>query len=141
MAQLIKRTGIIKYDPVRRDLKKTHKSRTMIIDFPRDEFSDFYQWLLRKKLGEKFAMQSPLYGTHVTVVRGDEPGWKSPSWKKHEGEKIDVYYSPELECTWKFWSLPVAGDGLFELRRELGLKAFHDFHITVARGYDWQVFS
>lgn len=140
MKNMITLTGIIKYDPERRDLKKTHKSRTMIIDFKRDDLAAYYQWFLRKKFGEKFAMQTPLYGCHVTVVRGDEPGWKSSNWGKHEGKKITIKYSPELECTWKFWHLPVAGDGLFELRSELGLKAFHDFHITVARGYDWQKF-
>lgn len=154
----LKTRGRLVYDPVRRDLKKTHKERTLIIDLPWDDLDLYYQWFLRKRYGTWFdhelrrqqvyneqqtslreidenvpCVTRPMWGKHVTVVRGDEKGFKSPLWGKHQGEMIDVYYSPKLTRTWKFWSLPVKGDDLFDLRRELGLKAFHDFHITVAR--------
>ena len=154
----LKTKGRLVYDPVRRDLKKTHKERTLIVELPWDDLDLYYQWFLRKRYGTWFdhelrkqrvyneqqtalreidenipCVTRPMWGKHVTIVRGDEKGFKSPLWGKHQGETVDIYYSPALTRTWKFWSLPVKGDGLFELRSELGLKAFHDFHITVAR--------
>lgn len=154
----LKTRGRLVYDPIRQDLKKTHKERTLVVELPWDDLDLYYQWFLRKQYGTWFdhelrkqrifnAQQTatheidenipcvtrPMWGKHVTIVRGDEKGFKSPLWGKHEGEMVDIFYTPELARTWKFWSLPVKGDGLFELRQELGLKAFHDFHITVAR--------
>lgn len=135
----LKTQGILRYDPVRRDLRKQYKTRTLIIDLPHDDLDLYYQWFLTKKYGTWLKTQRPMFGKHVTVVRGDEAGFKSPNWKKHEGEKIDVYYAPgDLRREWEFWALPVKGDGLFELRQEVGLARFHDFHITVARQFDWQ---
>jgi hypothetical protein len=156
--EFLKAQGRLIYDPPRTDLKKVHKSRTLVIELPWDDLDLYYQWHLRKRYGSWFdhelrkqrvynetqtalreidenipCVTRPMWGKHVTVVRGDEPGWKSQNWGKHAGEKIDVFYTPHLQRTWKFWSLPVKDDNLFELRRELGLKAFHDFHITVAR--------
>lgn len=154
----LKTSGKLVYEPSRPGFKKSHKERTLIIELPRDDLDLYYQWFLRKQLGSWFdsyqrrqrvfndsqtalteiaenlpLVTRPMWGMHVTVVRGDEPGWRSQAWKLHAGERIDVFYKPELERTWGFWSMPVKGDGLFELRRELGLKAYHDFHITVAR--------
>jgi len=154
----LKTQGRLVYDPTRRDLKKIYKQRTLIVELPWDDLDLYYQWFLRRKYGTWFdheirkqtiynetqtalyqidenvqCINRPMWGKHVTIVRGDEQGFKSPNWKKHEGEKIDIFYTPELERTWKFWSIPVRGDNLFDLRRELGLTAFHNFHITVAR--------
>lgn len=156
--KFLKITGKIMYDPTRYNLKKTHKERTMIVQLPKDELDLYYQWFLRKEYGTWFdhelrtnsvlneqqtafvqkdenipRVTRPMWGTHVTIVRGDEPGYKSKNWGLHEGEKIEIMYVPDLQRTWKFWSMPVKGDNLFEFRRELNLKAFHDFHITVAR--------
>lgn len=156
--EFLKTKGRLVYDPVRKDLKKVFKQRTLVIDLPWDDLDLYYQWFLRKQHGTWFDHQvrkqtmfndlqsslkvidenvpgvtRPMWGKHVTVVRGDEQGFRSPNWGKYEGEMIDVFYLPELECSWKFWSIPVKGDGLFEIRKELGLKAFNDFHITVAR--------
>jgi hypothetical protein len=158
MLEFLKTKGRLVYDPVRRDMKKTHKERTLVIVLPWDDLDLYYQWFLRKKYGTWFdhvlqtetmfneaqtalktigtnvpCVTRPMWGKHVTVVRGDEQGFRSPNWVKYEGQEVDVFYLPELECSWKFWSIPVKGDGLFEIRKELGLKAFHDFHITVAR--------
>ena len=158
MTDWIKTSGKLVYEPTRHEFKKTHKMRTLIVELKRDQIDLYYQWFLRKKFGSWAdhelrtqtvynetqtarrqvtenvpGLARPMWGKHVTIVRGDEQGFKSPNWGKYEGQKIDIFYMPELERTWKFWSIPVKGDGLFEIRRELGLKAFHDFHITVGR--------
>lgn len=158
MLEFLKTKGRLVYDPIRKDLKKVYKQRTLIVELPWDDLDLYYQWFLRKKFGTWFdhelrkqtllndnqtalktidentpSVTRPMWGKHVTIVRGDEKGFHSKNWGKHQGESIDIFYAPELERTWKFWSIPVKGDNLFGLRRELGLNAFHDFHITVAR--------
>jgi hypothetical protein len=154
----LKTQGRLAYDPIRQDLKKVWKQRTLVVELPWDDLDLYYQWFLRKQHGTWFdhelrkqtiynqaqtalyqtnenapGINRPMWGKHVTIVRGDEQGFRSPNWGKHEGEMIDIFYTPEVELDWKFWTLPVRGDNLFELRRELGLCAFHNFHITVAR--------
>lgn len=156
--QFIKTQGRLAYDPVRSDFKKVWKERTLVAELERDDLDLYYQWFLRKKLGTWFdyrqrkqfvfnkeqtvlydiyenvpCIDRPMWGLHVTIVRGDEEGHLSENWGKREGEMIDIFYTPQLELNWKFWSLPVKGDNFFELRTEVGLTAFHDFHITIAR--------
>lgn len=151
--------GRLLYDPVRRDLKKVHKERTLIVQLPRDDLDLYYQWFIRQRTGTWFNHEAkqqlifnetqtalvtrdvgharvhrPLWGTHVTVVRGDELGYKSANWQKYHGQLITIQYSPDMNKIWKFWSLPVKPSNLLlDLRAELGIKAHHDFHITIAR--------
>lgn len=154
----LKTRGRLIYDPERFEFKKTHKQRTLIVELPWDDLDLYYQWFIRKQKGTWFdhelrtqmnynaqqtAMREidenvpcvtrPMWGKHVTIVRGDEPGYLSPNWTKYHNREIDIFYSPKVHRQWKFWSLPVKGDNLFELRTMLGLRAFHDFHITIAR--------
>ena len=131
-------TGILKYDPHRPGFKKTHKSRTLIVDFARDNFDLYYQWFLKKQFGDWMEIQRPMFGKHVTVVRGDEPGFKADAWGKYEGEKIKVLVSPCLNRNYAFWVLPVESDDLLDIRRELKLRNFHNFHLTIGREYEWQ---
>ena len=138
---MIKTTGKLAYDPTRQEFRKTHKTRTLILELPHDQMDLYYQWFLTKKYGQWIAMQRPMWGLHVTVVRGDEHISKEKLglWKKYQGQSIEVMYDPErIKCHWKFWSVPVKSPRLEEIRAELGLKAFHDFHITVGRMYEWQ---
>lgn len=134
-------TGILKYDPWRPGFKKAHKSRTLIVDFVRDDFDLYYQWFLKKRFGTWFEIQRPMFGKHVTVVRGDEPGFKSREWGKYEGQKISVMVSPCINKNYAFWSLPVESNDLMCIRHELGLKKFHNFHLTIGREYEWQTES
>lgn len=154
----LKVTGTLIYDPVRRDanviaklekrgestdgkhagFRKTNKTRTLILDLPRDDLAEYYRWWLRRKYGEGFKMQAPMWGTHVTVVRGNEHVPDLSAWKKHDRAKVTVEYAPGgLSPHWRFWTLPVRSSKLDDLRAELGLKNFHRHHITIGRTDDW----
>lgn len=136
--QWFKLTGILKYDPHRPGFRKTHKSRTLIVDFARDDFDLYYQWFLTKKFGTWLTIQRPMFGKHVTIVRGDELGFKNFNWGKYEGGKIEVMVSPCLNRNYSFWVLPTKCEDGINIRRELGLKNLHNFHLTIGRQYDWQ---
>jgi hypothetical protein len=139
---MIQTTGKLVYDPNRgEDFRKQHKTKTLIVELPRDQMDLYYQWFLTKQYGQWITMQRPMYGIHCTVVRGDEkiPQDRVHLWKKYHGQKIELMYDPEkLKSHWKFWSIPVFSQRLNEIRSELGLRPSEDFHITVGRMYPWQ---
>lgn len=139
--QWLKTEGKLKYDPVRgEDFRKKHKSRTLIVELPRDQMDLYYIWFLQKKFGTFLHLDRPMFGLHVTVVSGKERVPRPEFWKKYEGEKIEIEYGVELRKNWQFWTLPVKANlKLTAVRAELGLPAGYHFHITVARlNQDWQ---
>lgn len=129
------------YDPNRQDFKKSHKTRTLIAQLRRDDLDLYYQWFLKKNFGTYLEIQRPMFGTHVTVVRGDEkirPD-KFHLWKKYHGKAITAEYDPcSIERHWRFWSIRVVSPEMCDIRAELGLCRQADFHITIGRQYDWQ---
>lgn len=132
-------TGTLLYDPVRENLKRTDQSHTLVLDFPSEDLAEYYQWFVKKQYGEKFKLQSPMFGTHVTVVRPQEVEVNHPAWLKYQGQELTVQYSPSmLERHWEFWSLTVFSSELVEMRRELGLRTDFRLHMTVGRQFDWQ---
>lgn len=130
----------LSYDPVRPDFKKSYKTRTLIAELPRDGLDTYYHWMLKAKYGTWLQLQRPMYGLHVTVVKGTEQvplKMLNLNWKKHQGKMVALEYSPELYRHWQFWSLPVRSLDLENLRTELGLSSKFNFHITVGRQLDW----
>lgn len=154
---MFKTMGRIEYDPIRtptddrnraKEFRKGHKVRTCIVQLPYDGLDMYYRWLLERKYGTWMKLAPPMFGKHVTIVKGDElqKTLKSheriedryPAWKKHTGKKIEVIYSNELKNTGPFWYLPVEKKNLLEIREELGLSCSYEFHITIGRMDDWQ---
>lgn len=142
MSKWIKASGKLVYDPKRdENFKKTNKTRTLIINLARDtEIHHFYQWLIRKQYGDWLHLQDPMFGLHVTVVRGNEGVPDMSKWKKHQGEFFEFEYNTQLKCNWGFWNLPVnPSEKLVNLRTELGIEREHNFHLTVGRMYQHQI--
>lgn len=133
----LKTTGVLRYEPYRKDFRKTHKQRTLILDLKRDDLCRYYAWFLTRNYGTGYELQAPMYGPHVTIVRGDERFPQLQHWKKYEGKQLEIEYDPEsLSKTWAFWSIDVRKtiDLLF-IRQELGLTPNHNFHLTIGREY------
>lgn len=146
---MIKVVGKLVYDPERDvsvtkeaiKFKKVHKQRTLVVELPWSQLHLYYQWFLRKEFGGWFELQPPMYGLHVTVVKGDEhidPKFLD-LWKKYDGEEIEIEYDPtRIERHWKFWSITVVSPRLVEIRKELGLRIDFRLHLTIGRQYEWQ---
>lgn len=134
MEQFYKLTGKLVYEPARQDLKKTFKAKTLIVDLPFDDLANFYLWQIKRKY--LVHLHPPMWGNHVTVVRGDEKIPHPEHWKKYEGEEVEFEVMPHLYKVWDFWALPVRSPRLYGIRAELGLKVFHEMHITVGRETD-----
>lgn len=65
---MFKATGQLIYNPMRENLKRVDQSHTLILDIPSEELADYYQWFIKKQYGEKFKIQSPMFGLHVTFL-------------------------------------------------------------------------
>jgi hypothetical protein len=76
--------------------------------------------------------QPPLWGPHVSVVRGEEPADKS-HWKKHAGREVAVEYAPTIHLTDDYLWVPVRCEVLLDIREELGLPREPDppLHLTI----------
>lgn len=131
-------TGTLLYDPVRENLKRTDQSHTLILDLPLESLAEYYQWFVKKQYGEKFKLQSPMFGTHVTVIRPQEVDLENPAWLKYQGEQITVQYTSDIERHWEFWSLNIFSSELVEIRHEFGLRTDFRLHMTVGRQHEWQ---
>ena len=132
-------TGKLIYDPLRENLKRTDQLHTLILDFPGEDLAEYYQWFIKKKYGDKFKLQSPMFGTHVTVIRPQEVDINHPAWLKYQDKEVTIQYSPTmLERHWEFWSLTVFSSEIVNIRKEFGLRTDFRLHMTVGRQFHWQ---
>jgi 2'-5' RNA ligase len=130
--QFFKLTGRLVYEPVRKNFKKSGKVKTLIIELPYDGLVNVYRWFITRRYGCQTS--PPMYGPHVTVVRGDEKPPMPNAWRKHEGKRIDVLVSPHVYRIFNWWALPVKCPQIFDLRAELGLhSAAYEPHLTIGR--------
>ena len=134
--QWIRTQGRLVYEAPRgADFKKTFKLRTLTVDLPYDDLSAYYRWFVMKRFA--LVLSPPMFGLHVTVVRGNEKIPNVDAWKKHQGEIVTFEYSPKPHVQYGFWTLPVRSPRMVQLRKELGLNEVtagpHSLHLTFGR--------
>ena len=73
-----------------------------------------------------------MWRSHVSIIRGEQPK-KEYLWKKHEGRKVEIFYSPDIRMSETYAWIPVRSPELEEIRVELGLKPQPRvaFHLTI----------
>lgn len=94
---------------------------------------DYANYWLRKR--GIYLHKYSLYGSHVSVVKGEEPPNKE-LWKKYHGKKIKFQYSNEYNTNQNYWWTFINCPELSEIRKELGLSPdppYFRFHLTVGR--------
>jgi len=63
-----------------------------------------------------------LWGSHVSVVRGEKPKILN-NWKKHYKEEVGFSFDPEnIFCNGKHWWINIESQYLIDIRRNLGLS-------------------
>lgn len=143
---MFKITGTLQYDPPRDGLKNQpgRKQRTdwwAVVHIPRD-ITRYYRWLTAKNI-PGLKLYAPAWDAHVSVIRGERPSQnKINLWKKYEGERIDMWYDTDIQCSdikghgvtsGKFWFVEVVSPRLAEIRQEFGFPTNWKFHLTFAR--------
>ena len=93
---------------------------------------EYYQHWLKKHYDVGF--ERTVWGSHISVVRGQEPPNKA-AWAKYKNEKIQFTYSNRVYRAHWFFCIDAYSPRLEEIRVELGLKPQpkHGLHLTVGR--------
>lgn len=122
--------GKIIYDPV---AGKAQNPWWVIVECPKD-IMDYYHYWLEREEGVK--LNKPLFGSHISVVRGEEPAESSKHlWKVCHEEEVEFAYSHEIMNNGEYYWLEIDCMKLNELRETLGLeeKVQFGFHLTIGR--------
>jgi hypothetical protein len=128
---LFKVTGKLVYEPSRPNMRKQYKLKTLVLNLVYDDLANLYRFFVKQKYG--IHLDPPMWGNHITVIRGDEKPPRPELWKAYEGEFMDIEISPHIYKTRNFWTLPVKSKRLHDIRKELGFKNYHEMHLTIGR--------
>lgn len=128
-------TGTIVYDPLRPGMKrKTHKW-AIIKTCP--GITEYY----RSQLQSRFHMtvHQPAWGSHVSIVRGEDTKLARKYWKHLDGKKVKLVYTHDI-----FWNeehawVNVHCDEFFEIREMMKLPTDWGAHLTIGRFADHEV--
>jgi hypothetical protein len=127
---LFQSKGKIIYDPTGGN---AYDPWWIIIECPNDIIHYYQNWIRNEK---GIRLNKPLYGAHISVLRGEEPTQhKKYLWKKYQNEEITFYYDHKVQSNGVHWWLNVYCERLKEIRQELGLEGEikFDFHLTIGR--------
>ncbi len=121
--------GTFRYDPRAKTIER--KPWWAILDCCPD-LSRYYRWSYWQYFREK--IQTPAWGTHISLIRGEEPPNKE-MWGAYEGLEIEFEYDIELFGNDVYFWLNARCDKLLDIREELGLprKPLLDLHVTIGR--------
>lgn len=135
--------GTLRYSPQRLGGEESQKW-WLVIDC-QDDISEYYRHVIHIESYKTLKLQKPYWGSHITVIRNEEPP-NQELWKKYDGQEIvfkygnhiGTNYSPER---WKsFWWLDSRCEWALDIREELGLRRepYPQFHLTIGNITDEQ---
>lgn len=138
MADYVELDGYVEYDPDRKEMK----SKTQywcVLQLPND-LVRYYQYFIRKE--KHIDLQMPAWGAHVSIIRGEKPDNEHMHlWKKYDKKRIKIRFYPDIvqikdkKQGGSFFIINLESPELIEIRKELGLPIYPDFHITIGRTY------
>lgn len=142
---MIKLTGNVIVNPKRPgDFRKNHKLKTVIVEFKGMGLAHYYINMLERKYGPWMNLSPPMFGLHVTLVKGTETFNEQAAYDFQEKFKtltLDIDPTTLARTDWSktqpgFWTMKVAGDLVPSFRRDLRVNADRFGlrpHLTVAR--------
>lgn len=123
-------TGTLVFDPV---AGKAQNPWWAIIECPKDIIEYYHHWIAKE---ENVKLNKPLFGAHISVIRGEEPPDSFKSiWGAGQGSELLFSYKHEVETNGEYWWLRVRCEELNALRKKMGLNSEveFDFHLTIGR--------
>lgn len=141
---MLQLTGHLVFEPERGPgFKKAGKLKTLILDLPRYYGAAlYYKAQIERVLGPWCNLSTPMFGTHVTVVRGNGDRFDEALLRSVIGRPMTVVADPRLleRTPWSganpgFWTIEVVSPELHDLRKSLKVKEIFTYrpHLTVAR--------
>lgn len=125
---MFKSTGRLIYDPYAR-IKQEKWWAILKTD---EEIIRYYQKQLKELFDLRF--EKTVWGSHISVIRGEEPKNKD-KWAKHTKSQIPFNYSNRIYRKHYFFCVDVTSVELEDIRVELGLPKLPKtgFHLTIGR--------
>lgn len=98
-----------------------------------DQLVDYYRWWYYKI--HHIKLMRPKFGAHISIVRGEEENITQGNWERNmNGREIKFYYSNDIVDVYNYVWMPVWGEDLDVVRKEVGLgKPIKSYHMTVGR--------
>jgi hypothetical protein len=130
-----KTTGTFRYSPTLRGESTTRRDGGstvwwVVIDCD-PELGRLLRHYFQQSRFRTVTPQPPLWGTHVSVIRGEEPQDKA-RWKARDGVRVELEYEFRVEETRGYLWVPVWCPQANGLRAELGLtpEPMPGLHLT-----------
>lgn len=125
-----KSSGKLVYSP------KTHlrDSQRWLVLMCEDELAKYYCTLFRREFPWLPKLQRPVWGTHISIVRGEQiPNHEV--WGLAANKFINFEYEPGVRDNGEYYWLKVYCDELCAIREAFGLKREPQFglHLTIGR--------
>lgn len=123
-------SGILQYDPGKGRKNFEPDWALLLCD---DELSRYYAWQLKKRGIETYSNDNGLWGTHISVMKG-EPILKPKAWGKYEGYEVEYHYNHIIRFdNGKHAWIDIYSEDLSFIREELGFTFKPWYHLTVGR--------
>ena len=123
-------TGILHYDPGKGQKHYDPWWALLLCD---DELALYYAWQLKRHGVPVHPNDKGLWGTHVSVLKGDVP-LNQAAWGKYQDFEVEFHYNHLIRYdNGKHAWIDVYSDDLSEIRRELGFDAKPWYHLTIGR--------
>lgn len=128
-------TGTIIYDPIRQGMKrKTHKWAIIKTDAG---LVDYYRWQLAHRF--KRIVHSPAWGSHVSIVRGEDTKLSRKYWGHLAGKRVKLKYTHGVYWNREHAWINIQCDEFFEIRTLMGLPTDWGAHLTIGRFPDYEL--
>lgn len=123
-------TGILHYDPGLGTKQYDPWWALLVCD---DEVSRYYAWLLKRNGVEVYPNDKGLWGTHISVLKGDPPPIPEP-WGKYKNYEVEFHYNHLVRFdNGKHAWVDVYSEDLSMIRQELGFDSKPWYHMTIGR--------
>ena len=132
----MKSIGKITYSP-RTHLASSERWAAVLCD---DEISRYYCHLYSKEYpylnsGRSIKLTRPIWGAHISFIRGSESTSNPKLWRMDEGKIIEFEYEAGVLDNKEYFWLKVNCPYLGDLRERMGLRREprFGFHLTIGR--------
>lgn len=123
-------SGILQYDPGKGQKHFDPWWALLVCD---DEISRYYTWHLKRFGIQLHPNDKGLWGTHISILKGD-PVPNPANWGKYDGYEIEFNYNHIVRFdNGKHAWVDIYSEDLSIIRQMLGFEAKPWYHLTVGR--------